>query len=114
MVRSKEQLIREFRCGQIYAAVLRRPRVRDGRAWVEYSVRILRRFKNERSNGVSTSTYFRVVDLPRLAAVASKAFQFISVREYGDEMERDAGTPSIAVEDPAAPVEPNHSQETNR
>ena len=82
MRQSRERLIREFHAGQIYGAIFENRVVRDGRTWSEYAVRILRRFKNQRTGGLSSSTFFRIQDLPNLAAVASRAFQYISLSEY--------------------------------
>ena len=81
MQHSKERLIREIRAGQIYGAISEKVVVRDGRVSTEYSTRILRRFKNPKGC-LSSSTFFRKEDLPRLAMVASKAFQYIGLREH--------------------------------
>jgi hypothetical protein len=67
---------KEFRTGAIRAAVWRNSRkAPDGREFEALSVRVERRYQDKDGNWQSTSS-FRLNDLPRLALVVQKAYEY--------------------------------------
>ncbi len=81
---------KEYRAGTICAAVWRKEVTHQGRKWVEYSVRIQKRYKDERSGEWKTTTYFRPDDLPKLMLVTSKAYEHVALKELEGGHERAA------------------------
>jgi len=78
--------IKDFRSGGIQASVWRNEVQKDGDTVVRNSVKIQKRFKNEKGDYENTDYYFRD-DLPRLILVAQKAFEFIALKESKDAEE---------------------------
>lgn len=81
MTDSSDVPIKEFRAGMVHASIWGKPVKRDGRSWTEHSIRVLKEYKDDRTGEWRTTTYFRTEDLPKLALVASKAFEFLNLRE---------------------------------
>ncbi len=72
------QPVKEFRVsGGISAAIWINRTQRDGRDITCYSVRIQKRYKDKNDEWKNTD-YFFPEDLPKLALVATKAFDFVS------------------------------------
>ena len=72
---------KEFRAGAICASIWRKEVTHNGRKWQEYSIRIQKRYKDERSGEWKTTTYFRPEDMPKLALVADKAYEYVTLKE---------------------------------
>lgn len=72
---------RELRAGTICASIWRKELSHGGRKWQEYSIRVQKRYKDERSGEWKTTTYFRPEDLPKLVLVANKAYEYASLKE---------------------------------
>ena len=72
---------KEFRAGTIKAAIWRNEVEQDGRTVVQYSVRIQKRFHDQKSGEWKTTEYFFPTDLPKLSLVVSKAFEYVSLKE---------------------------------
>ena len=72
--------IKEFRSGGVKAAIWRNDVQRDGQTFVRHSVRIQKSYRDDRGDW-KTTEYYYPEDLPRLALVAGKAFEFINLTE---------------------------------
>ena len=84
---------KEYRVGTICAAIWRKEVAHQGRKLVEHSIRIQKRYKDERSGEWKTTTYFRPDDLPKLMLVASRAYDHVALKEYdGGRVSACAGT----------------------
>lgn len=73
--------IKEFRAGAISAAIWEKTATVDGRAVPQHSVRIQKRYKDERSGEWKTTGFLRSDELPKVVLVASKAFEHVTLRE---------------------------------
>jgi hypothetical protein len=70
----------EFRAGAIVGAVWSEVSVIDGRSVTQHSIRIEKRYRDDRTGEWKTTGYFRPDDLPRLALVANKLFEQLVLR----------------------------------
>ncbi len=66
-----------IRCGTVEVAIWSRP---NGR-FVEHSIRVQKRFRDEVSGVFKTTSFFRVDEMPKLQLAAAKAYEFITLRE---------------------------------
>lgn len=82
----KEQPGLEFRAGTIVAAVWTTVANIDGRSVPQHSIRIQKRYRDERTGEWKTTTYFRPDDLPKLALVATKAYEHLLLHVAGTEV----------------------------
>lgn len=78
----------EFRAGTIVGSVWSEASVIDGRSVTQHSIRIEKRYRDDRSGEWKTTGYFRPDDLPKLALVASKLFEHLVLRTDGAAAER--------------------------
>jgi hypothetical protein len=76
---------REFRAGTIVAAVWEDETVVSGRNVTQFSIRIQKRYRDERSGQWKTTTYFRPDDLPKLVLVANKVYEEVMLRCTAEE-----------------------------
>lgn len=82
----------ELRAGPIHGAVWPKEVTHNGRKWVEHAIRIQKRYKDERTGEWKTTTYFRPEDMPKLALVATKMYEFVTLKEMrGDDDSRSDG-----------------------
>ena len=81
---ARQPPIKEFRAGSIHAAVWRKQVTHNGRKWDDHTIRIQRRYKDQRSGQWCTTTYFRVDDLARLQLVVAKVFEYVALREVDE------------------------------
>ena len=72
---------KEYRAGAIWAAVYAKEATTAKAKFTQYSVRIQRRWKDERTGQWGSTTYFRPDDLPKLILVAHKAYEYVTIRE---------------------------------
>ena len=72
--------IKEFRAGTVSASVWRNEVERNGATVVRHSIRIQKRFRQDDGEWKNTD-YFFPEDLPKLQLVATKAFEFVSLKE---------------------------------
>jgi len=79
----------EFRAGTIVAAIWTKTTTLDGRSVPQHSIRIQKRYRDDRSGQWKTTTYVRPDELPKLALVVSKAYEHLMLRET----EEKASTP---------------------
>ena len=75
-----DQPTKEFRAGTIVAAIWTKTTTIDGRSVAQHSIRIQKRYRDERSGQWKSTSYFRPEDLPKLALVASKVFENLTLR----------------------------------
>jgi hypothetical protein len=76
--------IKEFRSGRVKAAIWRNDVVQDGRSVVKYTVRIQKSFQDKQTQQWKTTDYFFPDELPRLALVAQKAYEYTAMPERGE------------------------------
>ncbi len=71
----------EFRAGTIVAAIWSADATRNGNSVRQHSIRIQKRYKDDKSGQWKTTTYVRPDELPKLALVASKAYEYVMLRQ---------------------------------
>ena len=76
-----DQPTKEFRAGTIVAAIWTKSTTIDGRSVAQHSIRIQKRYRDERSGEWKTTTYLRPDELPKLSLVVSKAYEYLMLRE---------------------------------
>jgi hypothetical protein len=81
MSRPPQHPVREFRAGTISAAVWSNTETRDGKSIPQHSIRVQKRYRDERTGEWKTTSYFRPDDMPRLALVAQKVFEYVILRD---------------------------------
>ncbi|RJO66276.1 MAG: hypothetical protein C4523_13070 [Myxococcales bacterium] len=72
---------KEFRAGTVVAAIWTETAATNGRPVPSYSIRIQKRYRDDKSGQWKTTSYFRPDELPKLALVVSRAFEFLTLRE---------------------------------
>jgi hypothetical protein len=75
--------IKEFKAGGVKAAIWRKDVEQDGRTFARYSVRIQKSYRDKAGDWQVTQ-YYEPRDLPLVALLANKAFEFISLKESQD------------------------------
>ena len=78
---NQQQPDMEFRAGTIVAAVWTRTTTHDGRSVPQHSIRIQKRYRDDRSGQWKTTTYVRPDELPKLALAVSKAYEHLMLRQ---------------------------------
>jgi len=73
--------MKEFRAGTIVAAIWTESAPSNGRAAPSYSIRIQKRYRDDRDGQWKTTSYLRPDELPKLALVVSRAYEFLTLRE---------------------------------
>ena len=71
---------KKFSTGAISATVWDNETVKDGETVKFQTISIDRRYKDEKDEWKSTSS-FRIQDLPKTALVANKAFEYLTLQE---------------------------------
>ena len=84
-MRESSPPMKEFRAGTIVAAIWAESTPTNGRAVPSYSVRIQKRYRDDRDGQWKTTSYLRPDELPKLALVVSKTFEFLTLRETVEE-----------------------------
>ena len=74
----------EFRAGTAVAAIWTRTTTLNRRNVPQHSIRIQKRYRDEKSGEWKTTTYFRPDELPKPALVVSKAYEHLMLREIED------------------------------
>ena len=74
----------EFRAGTAVASIWTKTTTLNGRSVPQHSIRIQKRYRDEKSGEWKTTTYFRPDELPKLALVVSKAYEHLMLREIED------------------------------
>jgi hypothetical protein len=87
---ANNQPIKEFRAGTIVAAIWAESAPSNGRAVPSYSIRTQKRYRDDRDGQWKTTSYLRPDELPKLALVVSRAYEFLTLRETEE-------TPSAVV-----------------
>jgi len=72
--------IKEFKSGGVKAAIWRNDVERDGRTFAQFSVRFQKSYRDKAGNW-HTSEYYYPEEVFRLALLANKASEFISLKE---------------------------------
>jgi hypothetical protein len=76
--------IKEFRAGTVAAAIWESKTPSNGKAYAQYSIRVQKRYRDDKSGQWKTTSYYRPDELPKLALVASRAFEFLTLRESNE------------------------------
>jgi len=83
MTQQNEKPVKSFRAGLLEASVWRQEVVQDGQTVIRHSVRIQKQFRNKEGDYQDTDYFFRD-ELPRLAMLANKAYEYIALQESQD------------------------------
>ena len=78
---AQDRPIKEFRAGQIAAAVWKSSALVDGRSVEQYTIRTEKRYRDPRSGEWKTTGYLQPQDLPKLMLAVSKAYEYVTLRE---------------------------------
>lgn len=87
----KERPIKEFRAGTVTASIWTSEPATNGHPAPQHTIRLQKRYRDDRSGQWKTTTYFRPDELPKVALVATRAFEFLTLREFDG-----ATTPSVS------------------
>jgi hypothetical protein len=79
-----EKPIKEFRAGTVVAAIWVSKNAVNGQSSAQHSIRVQKRYRDDRSGQWKTTTYFRPDELPKLSLVVSRAYEFLTLREAAD------------------------------
>lgn len=80
-----EQPMKEFRAGTAVASIWPENPTANGQSIQRFTIRVQKRYRDDKSGQWKTTTYFRPDELPKLALVVSKAFESLTLRETGQE-----------------------------
>jgi len=72
--------LKEIRVGGIAAAIWERSTEQNGMVSKQYSVRINKRYRDNKTSEFKTTEYYFPADLPKLMLAAQKAFEFVSLK----------------------------------
>lgn len=78
--KTNDRPIYEVRAGGISGAVWGKSSTLDGRPVTQHTIRIEKRYRDERTGEWKNTGYLRPDDLPKLALVATKIFEHLSLR----------------------------------
>jgi len=81
----KQRPVKEFRAGTIVASVWQERGAANGKSYPKFSVRIQKRYRDEKSGQWKTTAYIRPDELPKLALVATKAYEHLTLRVFDAE-----------------------------
>ena len=81
MASSNGRPSREFRAGPLFAAVWVEPRKSGKSEGLVHSIRIQKRYRDERSGEWKSTGYLRPEDLPKLALLANRIYENIYLRD---------------------------------
>ena len=81
---SSDRPIKEFRAGTVVAAIWVSKTALNGRSTAQHSIRVQKRYRDDRTGQWKTTTYFRPDELPKLSLVVSRAYEFLTLREATD------------------------------
>ncbi len=76
-----EQPMKEFRAGTAVASIWPENPTANGQTIQRFSIRVQKRYRDDKSGLWKTTTYFRPDELPKLALVVSRAYEFLTLRE---------------------------------
>jgi len=88
----KQHPVKEFRAGTIVASVWEERGAANGKSYPKFSIRIQKRYRDEKSGQWKTTTYIRPDELPKLALVATKAYEHLTLRVFDTEAVNTAGS----------------------
>jgi hypothetical protein len=82
---------REFRAGVVIAAIWRTPANQAGTRYDQFKIRVQKRYKDDKDGGWKTTSFFQAHELPKLALVANKAFEYVTLRPKSAASSMDLG-----------------------
>ena len=74
-----------FRAGKMSVALWRNEIEQKGRTYVQYSLKIQKRYREKQTDEWKTAEYLYPSDLPHLIICAQAAFEFISLTEVDND-----------------------------
>ncbi len=77
---------KKFRAGAITATVWKNEQTGEKGDYVYFTVSIERNYKDKAGNWQKTSS-FRAADLPKVALVTNKAYEYLVLKEQGEDIE---------------------------
>jgi len=86
MTQQNNKPIKSLRAGKIEASIWRNEIDKDGRTIPQYSIRIKKRFRKDDGSYNDTNYYFPE-ELPKLAVLVQKAFEYVVLTEKTDPEE---------------------------
>ena len=93
---------KKYRCGGVEGAIWKNNVVIDGHDVTKYSVQIQRRYQDSQGEWKDTSS-FPLSDLPRVALVAARCFEWLTLKESDEQgqmqgnIDEPAGKPDSNV-----------------
>ena len=82
-----------FRAGKMSVALWRNEVEQEDRIYVQYSLRIQKRYRDKQTNEWKTAEYLYPTDLPHLIICAQTAFESIALTEVDNNA--DEGLPPV-------------------
>lgn len=83
---------REFWVHPALVEVWHEPIAMDGARFREYTIRVQKRYKDQRTGTWKTTSFFRPDELPRLILAAQKAYEHVMLRVVGASEARSTTT----------------------
>jgi len=84
---AKDAPYKIIRAGKISASLWQNEATREGRSFIQYSVKIQKRYYDKDTNQWKTTEYLYRQDLPDLIVCAQKVFELISLTEINNNEE---------------------------
>jgi len=84
MTEEKKPPFKTFRAGKMSLALWQREVEQEDRTYVQYSIKIQKRYREKQTDEWKTAEYLYASDLPNLIICALKAFEFISLTEVNN------------------------------
>lgn len=89
-MKEKERPMKEFRAGCVVAAIWAETVQVNGKPTPQYSIRVQKRYRDDRDGQWKTTTYLRPDELPKLGLVVARAYEFLMLREVEEVAEPKA------------------------
>ena len=80
--------IKTFKCGGVSAAIFKNTIEHEGKTFDTHNVQIQRTYKDKDGSFQHTSS-FRETDLPKVALVAQKAYEHLTMAQANEEVSMD-------------------------
>jgi len=85
MSEEKRPPFKTFRAGKMSIAIWRNEVEQGDRTFVQYSIKIQKRYRDKETDEWKTAEYLYPTDLPHLIICAQKAFESISMTEVDND-----------------------------
>ena len=85
MTEEKKPPFKTFRAGKVSLALWQREVEQEDRTYIQYSIKIQKRYREKQTNEWKTAECLYPSDLPNLIVCALKAFELISLTEVDND-----------------------------